>query len=193
MNEIINNEKNEIVIKKSRFIAFSYKIYHKEEIKPILQQLKNEYKDARHICYAYLLDYDGGYSDDQEPAKTAGFPMLEVLRLNNINHILIVCIRYFGGIKLGSNGLIRAYSKSCSEVIKKSGIKKACKLITLHIQAKIEDYNKILYLLKKYDIASKTLMISEEVKLDIYLPETLQDTIINELKRINFTINYHIS
>lgn len=105
-------------IKKSKFIAYYYNISNKEEVKIILDNLKKEHKKARHMPYAYKLDEIIKKSDDKEPSNTAGTPIYHLILENNLNNVLIVIVRYFGGIKLGSGGLTRAYLNACKEVIK---------------------------------------------------------------------------
>lgn len=117
MYSIKENKKNELIIKKSKFITYIYHIHKKEDINNILDTLKSKYKDATHCCYAYIYENEMKASDDNEPSKTAGTPILEVLKKNKLNYVLCVVIRYFGGIKLGAGGLIRAYSSSCKEVL----------------------------------------------------------------------------
>ena len=109
---------NEIIIKKSKFITKLYKIDNVEEVNSILDNLKKEYKKATHICYAYSINGKEKAFDDGEPSHTAGLPILNIIHLKNLNNILIVVIRYFGGVKLGAGPLTRAYSNSASEVIK---------------------------------------------------------------------------
>lgn len=106
-------------IKKSKFIAYYYEVQTKEEAINILNDLKKEHKKARHIPYAYKIDNDIKKSDDKEPSGTSGMPILNIIEKNNLNHILIAVVRYFGGINLGAGGLIRAYSNAAKEVIKK--------------------------------------------------------------------------
>ena len=105
MINLIKN--NEIIIKKSKFLGFLYEISNLEEIKEILNNLKKEHKKATHK-----------YSDDGEPSSTAGKPIYNIIEKKNLNNILIVVIRYFGGIKLGAGGLFRAYSNCASELLK---------------------------------------------------------------------------
>ena len=105
-------------IKKSKFIGFYYEVHSTEEIEDILSILKKEHKKAKHIPYAYKIDNQIKKSDDKEPSGTAGMPILNIIDKNNLNNCLIVIIRYFGGIKLGAGGLIRAYSNTAKEVIK---------------------------------------------------------------------------
>lgn len=116
--KIIKNEiSNEIIIKNSRFICLIYKVNNKEEINKYLEECSNKYKDYTHLTYAWRLINKQKYSDDGEPGGTAGAPIMEVLLKNDIVNTLAIVIRYFGGIKLGAGGLIRAYSKACREAI----------------------------------------------------------------------------
>lgn len=110
---------NEIIIKKSKFITKLYEIDNTNCINEIIDDLKKEYKKATHICYAYIVNGQEKAVDDGEPSGTAGRPILNVLQKRKENNKLIVVIRYFGGIKLGAGGLVRAYTKSASEILKK--------------------------------------------------------------------------
>ncbi len=118
MKTIKNNVTYEYIIKKSKFICQIYRIDNMNNINHILNQLKIEYKNANHICFAYIINNLEKCSDDKEPSGTAGIPILNVLKQNNLNNILAIVIRYFGGIKLGASGLVRAYSKSVIEALK---------------------------------------------------------------------------
>ncbi len=106
-------------IKKSKFIAYYYEVDTKNEVLEILEELKKEHKKARHIPYAYKIDNEIKKTDDKEPSGTSGMPILNIIEKNNLNHCLIAVVRYFGGIKLGAGGLIRAYSNTAKEVILK--------------------------------------------------------------------------
>lgn len=114
----VKNSYNEVVIKKSKFITYLFKVDTINDVNRYLDDFKIRYKDADHICYAYILDSIKRCSDDGEPSKTAGMPILGVLENNSLNHVLCLVIRYFGGIKLGANGLVRAYSGCCREVVR---------------------------------------------------------------------------
>ena len=110
----------EIEIKKSKFIGIYYHVENAEEISAILQNLKKEYKKATHICYAYRLSspFAEKACDDGEPSGTAGKPILNVLQKQDKQNCLLVVVRFFGGVKLGAGGLVRAYSKTASETLK---------------------------------------------------------------------------
>ena len=112
---------NEIIIKKSKFITKYYNIENIKEVDNIINELKKEYKKATHFCFAYSINGQEKAFDDGEPSHTAGLPILNVIHMKNLNNVLIVVIRYFGGVKLGAGPLTRAYSKSASEIIKKLG------------------------------------------------------------------------
>jgi len=118
----IMNNKNEFVINKSKFITYIFHINDKCDIDNILNDIKREYNDASHYVYAYVLNNMSYSTDDKEPSGTAGKPILNILLKNNLNYVLCVVIRYFGGIKLGAGPLTRAYSRCASEIIKLSDI-----------------------------------------------------------------------
>lgn len=112
---------SELIIKNSKFITLLLKIKTKDEITTILQDIKEKYPKATHYCYAYKLGQNiKKSSDDKEPSGTAGTPMLNILEKEDITNIIAITIRYFGGIKLGAGGLIRAYSKSVKEALNKA-------------------------------------------------------------------------
>ena len=107
----------EINVKKSQFICSLFPTKTKKESKEIIQKLNEQYSDATHNCTAYIVSDGEGFDDDGEPGGTAGKPMINVLRKNELHNITAVVTRYFGGIKLGAGGLVRAYSKSVLEAI----------------------------------------------------------------------------
>lgn len=111
---------NEIAveIKKSKFIGYYYEVTSVEEVNTILDNLRKEHKKAKHFPYAYKINGQIKKSDDKEPSGTAGMPILNIIDRNNLNYALIVVVRYFGGIKLGAGGLLRAYSNTAKETIK---------------------------------------------------------------------------
>ena len=109
----------EIVIKKSRFIGFYYAISNVDDVIPLIEKLRREYKKATHVVYAYKIQNSVKKDDDNEPSGTAANPILNVIEKRDLNDVLIVVIRYFGGVKLGAGGLIRAYGKCASIATKK--------------------------------------------------------------------------
>lgn len=125
MYTIVKDWRKEIVIEKSRFICTLKKVNSEEEAQSFIKDMKKEFWDATHNCSAYIVDdLLQRSNDDGEPSGTAGIPMLEVLRKNNLIGTAAVVTRYFGGIKLGAGGLVRAYSGSVAGAIKECGIAK---------------------------------------------------------------------
>ena len=121
MKSIREVTSSELVINKSEFINYITPVSNIEEVSDFLILLRKKFPDANHHCFAYVIGKNQEiqkYSDDGEPSKTAGMPMIEVLKKHDLTNVLAVTIRYFGGIKLGSGGLVRAYTKSVSETIK---------------------------------------------------------------------------
>ena len=119
------NGEHEIVIQKSRFIAHVARVETEEAAQDFIQRIKKENWNATHNCSAYLIgenDHIQKANDDGEPSGTAGVPILEVLKKKHLKDTVVVVTRYFGGIKLGAGGLIRAYGKSTSEGINATGI-----------------------------------------------------------------------
>ncbi len=122
---IVANSETEIVIKKSRFIAYSFNINSVKEAEERVDEI-NKMHNATHVCWAYSV-IDGGivdrFTDNGEPQGTAGKPILNVIKRRMLSNVIVLVVRYYGGIMLGANGLIRAYGGSCVEVLDASGTK----------------------------------------------------------------------
>jgi len=111
MRSVLFNE-DLLVVKNSKFITLIYQVRTKEEVNFYLEEVRVKYPNATHYCYAYIIDLDKKESDDGEPSGTAGIPILQVLEKNELNQVLCIVVRYFGKIKLGAGGLVRAYTKA---------------------------------------------------------------------------------
>ena len=183
MKSITNKEIYEITIKNSKFIGVIIPIESLDDVKDNLTKLKEEYKNATHYCYAFKLINDKGFSDDGEPNKTAGIPILNVIEGNDLVNVLVVVIRYFGGIKLGPGGLIRAYSNTCKEVINKSTLVELIKGIEASITFNYSKEKEINYLLK--DSIIKNKLYEENCTYIIEATKEVLDSISNSV-----TINY---
>ncbi len=170
MKTIKNNIKNELIIKNSKFITLLIKINNIDEVDKFLEQAKNDYPKATHYVYAYILGNLKKSSDDNEPSNTAGAPILNVLEKEQLNKVLVIVIRYFGGIKLGAGGLVRAYTKSITEPLKN------VELINLVSGKRIEieiDYNEekqLNYLLKDSIIINQ--VFNEKIKYEVLVKNT---------------------
>ena len=184
MYTINNNYKYELIVKNSRFITLLYKINNDSNIDNILENIKKEYPDATHYCYGYITKGIQKCSDDGEPSGTAGMPILKVLEANNLTNTLAIVIRYFGGIKLGANGLIRAYSKGVANAIKEVELKKLVKGYNVDIMFNYDNIKEIDYLLKDIKINKKEFNDKVIYNIDIDNLEILHNieyTIIKEI------------
>jgi len=179
----------ELEIKKSKFISKIYKVNSLEEINNILLNLKKEYCDATHHCYAYIINDFKKSSDDGEPGGTAGIPILQVLEKNNLNYVLCVVIRYFGGIKLGAGGLVRAYTKSISELLKNSELTELIPGYKIEITTTYEEQKKLDYILREYyyekvydnNVIYQAFIPKQDIeKLNNYIPKIIEETEIEK-------------
>lgn len=169
---------HEIEIKKSKFIALIVPIYHVDDVKKKLEQVKKDYPGATHYCYAYILLQEKRCSDDGEPSKTAGQPILNVLEKQQLSYVLAIVIRYFGGIKLGAGGLVRAYTNAVIQVLEKAhiypmGLKKHIKVTFSYEfeQQFLKQYSSFEIIQKTYlDIVTYEGYLDEE-KITSLLPQ----------------------
>jgi len=175
MRRIQNSYENTIIIQKSEFICRLYRVESVEMVDSILETVRKKHYDATHNCYAYIIGDNQEIqkcSDDGEPSKTAGAPMMDVLKKNNMTNILAIVTRYFGGILLGAGGLVRAYSSSVSECLKKAS------LFDIKIQTKFQlttsyaGYNSILKVIPYINIESQSftqdVIILASCDVDMY-------------------------
>lgn len=181
----IKNIENTIIINKSKFITNLFSVDNLDEINNYLDKIRNKYKDATHHCYAYILDNTKRFNDDNEPSGTAGMPILDCLEKNNLNHVLCIVTRYFGGIKLGAGGLVRAYSNSVSSAL--SNTLKLELINGFQVLIKFE-YNKIDEIdkmLEKYEIIQKNFdnEVTYIVNVDKNTKEKLENIVDLEIKK----------
>ena len=172
--EILTNGKGKITEKKSVFIASVVSVKDEQEALSFIAAKKKEYYDARHNCYAYLIGENNElmrFSDDGEPSGTAGRPMLDVLTGAHVHNVCVVVTRYFGGVLLGTGGLVRAYTKACEEGLKD------CVFLERHRGWRITletDYGllgKIVYYLNEKQIFINDTKYNEKVTFEIYAEE----------------------
>ena len=172
---------NEIVIEKSRFIAHVARTETEEEAQEFIQNIKKAHWNATHNCSAYLIgehDQIQKANDDGEPSGTAGVPILEVLKKKHLKDTVVVVTRYFGGIKLGAGGLIRAYSKATSEGINATGVvqRKLMRIISTKV-----DYT---WLGKLENELRSSVYLIKEIH---YLDNVVIDTYVEEEQTESFT------
>ena len=172
---VANNHKYELIIKNSKFITLIYKLAN-QNINLILNEIKKEYPDATHYTYAYIYEDIKKASDDGEPSGTAGIPILKVLENNHLTNTLFVVVRYFGGIKLGANGLIRAYTKAAANAIKEIALNELTDGYNIDLSFTYERVKDVDYLLKSTKINSKNYdnLITYNINVDSNMLEKIK-------------------
>ena len=187
----------EIVEKKSRFIANSYHVESKEEAEEKINLIKKKYYDAKHNCFAFsVVDKECNLleksSDDGEPSGTAGAPILNVIRKNNLNNILIVVTRYFGGILLGTGGLTRAYSNTALESIEKGRIVEVENGLQATVEIEYSENEKFRYYCEKNNIKIVETEYLENIIHKIELNEEEYNKLIQKNKEDNQQLSFKI-
>lgn len=172
--------------KRSKFIAYSYPVYCKKDIKEIIEQVKKIEPKARHYCYAYVLYSDKSAqktNDDGEPSYTAGKPILRQILSHNLTNILIIVVRYFGGIKLGSSGLIRSYKTAAEKAIVSAEI--ITKNITEQYQVSFpySQINNVMRIIKEFDLKIVNTDFKLECKLIFKVTKNNSAKIVNVLEQ----------
>lgn len=135
----------ELEIKKSKFLSYAFSVFSVSEAVECINSIRKMHEKATHVCYAYKLNNNiEKFDDDGEPTFTAGKPILEVIKKRGFNNIIILVVRYFGGVKLGAGGLVRAYSKSASEVLQLVELKEIISYTTYENALSYDDYSAFL-------------------------------------------------
>jgi uncharacterized YigZ family protein len=183
---IKKNDKYEEIIKYSKFISLIFKVNSKDEVNYYLDKIKEEYPGANHYCYGYVIDNDIRSSDNGEPSGTAGNPILNQITSNDLNYVLIIVVRYFGGVKLGVGPLTRAYAKLARDVIKKENIITLINGYDVNISFNYNDIKDIDYILGNSRIINKEF--NDTVKYNAYVSEE----ILNKLSNYDVEINKEI-
>ncbi|QOR66268.1 YigZ family protein [Cytobacillus suaedae] len=173
---------HEIVIEKSRFIAYISRATTEEEAQNFILEIKKKHRDANHNCSAYIIgehDHIQKANDDGEPSGTAGVPILEVLKKKKLKDTVVVITRYFGGIKLGAGGLIRAYGKSTSEGLKATGIVERKLMRVIHTKIDYTWLGKVENELRSSIYMLKEIKYLEDVEVETYVEEGQKQNFID--------------
>lgn len=172
--------------KKSIFIGNISRIYSEDEARQFINKIKSDNKEARHNVYAYCIGKNKGiqrYSDDGEPQGTGGIPVLEVIKKSNITDVVIVVTRYFGGILLGTGGLVRAYSKAASGAVNESGIIEKVNGFEVQILIEYDLLGKFQYLCSENSWYMENVEYSDKVKVEILavseIVKEIQDKVLD--------------
>jgi uncharacterized YigZ family protein len=171
----------------SKFLAFAYPVSSEEEIKEIQEKLRNDYHDARHHCFAYMLGLEKEVfraNDDGEPSSTAGKPILGQIRSFDLTNILIVVIRYFGGTKLGVGGLINAYKTASEEALNNARIIKKTLHDIYELKFEYPAMNDIMRILKEENIEQVDQKFDLSCSVSISLRKAETEKVLSKFDRI---------
>ena len=190
---IKENVSAEIVEKKSKFIANLFYIQSEEEAEEIIKNVKKKYYDARHNCYAYtVLTKNGAInksSDDGEPSGTAGAPMLNIMQKNEIVNVLVIVTRYFGGILLGTGGLVRAYSDALTKAIEKSSFVYEEMGYEIKVNLEYGEFEKFDYYCKQNKINIINVEYTEKINCIVEMNKEEKEVFIQNLNKMNYKID----
>lgn len=194
---ILNDEIAEIVEKKSKFIANIYHVENVEEAEEKIKSTKKKYYDAKHNCIAYRVIENGKViekaSDDGEPSGTAGGPMLNILQKNNLCNLVVVVTRYFGGILLGTGGLVRAYSDATQMAMAKCVKVQKVKGIEIKVELEYPNLEIFKYYCKNKGINIVNLEYGENIMANLEMEENIKNIFLRDIEAKTLNIkNYKI-
>lgn len=173
--------------KGSKFIAFAFPVRTEEEIKALLADLRSEYYDARHHCYAYRLGADKLHfraNDDGEPSSTGGKPILGQIVSNDLTNVLIVVVRYFGGIKLGVSGLINAYRSAAADAIERAVIVEKTEDEVIKIRFSYAVLNEVMRIIKEMNPEVQERDFQLECRMTLSLRRKYISSLLDKLRQI---------
>ncbi|MCM1153500.1 MAG: YigZ family protein [Muribaculum sp.] len=172
--------------KMSRFLAFAIPVSSATEAKDIIKEYQNRYHDARHVCWAYRLGPAGEewqLNDNGEPSGTAGKPILGQLKSKDITDALVIVVRYFGGIKLGTSGLITAYKEAARMALESAAVKECHESVELSIGFPYETTDKVLRLLRREGVEITNRQFDTQCSLSVKIWKGLSEELIERLKK----------
>ncbi len=183
MNEVYNTiygyGEDEYIVNKSRFIGYAMPIKSEEEALEFIETISKKHYDATHNVHAYVFGEDSNiqrFNDDGEPSGTAGIPALEILKKENLRNVVVVVTRYFGGVKLGAGGLIRAYAKGAKIGVEAGKIIQMCLHQYVEFEVEYDQYGKIENYLFTENLPTEEIEFLEKVKIKLYVKNSDYDS-----------------
>ena len=178
----------EFIVNKSRFIGYGAPCRKEEEALSFLARIRTKHKDASHNCYAYVIGENAGimrYSDDGEPGGTAGLPIIEVIRAWEVVDCAVVVTRYFGGVLLGTGGLVRAYTEGCKSALEASGIVTMRKTVRLLAEVDYSTWQRLQYALQRLPCLIENTEYAVTVITTLLVSVALENSVEEEIIRIS--------
>lgn len=172
--------------KNSEFLTFLHPVDNRDAAMTLLAQYRERYPDANHVCWAYIIGntrqpQTQAFSDDGEPSGTAGKPMLHVLTERELGNSLAVVVRYFGGVKLGAGGLVRAYSNAVSQAVGKAQLRVVSPSVALKISVSFAFEARLRQLLQQYQASIADVSYSDNVTFNVSLPQDAELALTGQL------------
>ena len=175
---------DELIINKSRFIGYASPVSTEEEALGFLQEIRARHRDASHNCYAYTIGRNMGvmrYSDDGEPSGTAGLPMMEVIKKENVRNCICVVTRYFGGVLLGAGGLLRAYTQGTSVALKAAGIVEMVPTVSLLCEVSYSQWDRVQHHIQSMPVQLLSPEFTTAVAFTLLVREKDLDPVMQDL------------
>lgn len=189
LNTIKDSIKYTEIIKKSKFITYLHPVNNEAEIKQLLDKYNQEYHDATHVCYSYILDKDTfKFYDDGEPTNSAGIPIYQVLKNNKLIYVLCVVVRYFGGVKLGVGGLAHAYSSGAINALNEATIVEYTKTYEYIIESNYTVFDNLVYFLNKKGIVILNKQFLDKIFINISCSDQDIESIRDSFPKIDITL-----
>ena len=189
---ISNDSEAEIIEKKSKFIANIFYVETREEAEEKIKEIKKKYFDARHNCFAYSIFTKDRiierFSDDGEPSGTASAPMLNILSSQNLRNVVVIVTRYFGGILLGTGGLVRAYTGAVQEALKNVEIIEKYLGLEVKLEVNYPNLEKLKYYLKQNEIKILSSEYLENIKVLVEISEEKLENLLESKNELNFNL-----
>lgn len=192
----------QIIIERSRFIGKVFTVKTEDEAREYINSVKKEHPFATHNCYAYVAERGAiaRFSDDGEPQGTAGMPMLEVLKNRGLSDTLVVITRYFGGIKLGAGGLVRAYSSTAAAALDEAGVEELRPSNVIKVVVAYDKYSAFLKFCEKRTIITTDTAYGENVEITVAVPtedaaefkEKLTDFMAGKVEIIDLSADFFV-
>ena len=182
--KILKTGESEVIIKKSRFLGTASEALTEEDAQKLVADIRKTHYSARHVCYAYSIGDENPrlkFSDDGEPGGTAGRPILDVIQNSGISNIVIVVVRYFGGVLLGIGGLVRAYTQAAQEAVQAADTKEIRLSNIYELSLDYSELDKIKYILDNTENVSYEISYSDKVQLHVIVPEESSDALMDSI------------
>lgn len=175
--EPVNSSTEELEIKKSRFISYAKKVLSRQEAMEYVSELRDMYPDARHVCWGYVVgdpnnSTNSGCNDDGEPSGTAGKPILSQINYSNIGNVVVVSVRYFGGIRLGAGGLVRAYRESAQKALLALRTVEHVPLSEIHLVCPFNEESQIRRIIDSLSGEISDISYSSQAEMIVKLPDS---------------------